>query len=93
MILEVSNVGADDGVQTSSWGRYCVDQSTASIQFVNPDSCGGWPCSCPSALNPSTEWARNHPVNVHYECGAYYFVKDLWSTHYGWMRKGALRPC
>jgi hypothetical protein len=75
-------------------GRYCVDQSYASIQYVNIDSCGGLPCQCPNQLTPHAQFSRNHPVNVHlYGCGPYYFVKDLWSSNYGWMRQDALRPC
>jgi hypothetical protein len=75
-------------------GRYCVDQSCASIQYVNIDSCGGLPCQCPNQLTPHAQFSRNHPVNVHlYGCGPYYFVKDLWSSNYGWMRQDALRPC
>ena len=84
---------APDEVESSSWGRYCVDQSYASIQYVNLGSCGNYPCQCPGSLTPHNTFSRNHPVNVHYECGAYYFVKDLWSSNYGWMRKDALRGC
>lgn len=79
--------------EASSWGRYCVDQSYASIQYVNLGSCGGYPCQCPGSLSPHDTFGRNHPVNVHYQCGPYYFVKDLWSSNYGWMRIDALRGC
>jgi len=92
---EVSDEGTADATGASLQpGRYCVDQSYASIQYVNIDSCGGLPCQCPSELSPDAQFSRNHPVNVHlYGCGPYYFVKDLWSEHYGWMRQDALRPC
>ena len=90
---EAWDPGATDGVQALE-GRYCVDQSYASIQYVNIDSCGGFPCVCPPSLNPDAQFSRGHPVNVHlYGCGAYYFVKDLWSSNYGWMRQDALTPC
>jgi hypothetical protein len=91
---EVFDEAVLDKAQASvGQGRACVDQSYASIQYVNIDSCGGWPCSCPSQLSPHAQFGRGHPVNVKYWCGPYVFVKDLWSTHYGWMREGALRNC
>jgi hypothetical protein len=90
---QASAAEAEEGASLNP-GRYCVDQSYASIQYVNIDSCGGLPCQCPSQLTPHAQFSRNHPVNVHlYGCGPYYFVKDLWSSHYGWMRQDALRPC
>jgi hypothetical protein len=91
--LEVSDLGAPDEVQTSIAGRYCVDQSYASIQYVDLASCGTLPCFCPNELTPHNQFSRNHPVNAHYECGPYFFVKDLWSENYGWMRRDGLRPC
>ncbi len=90
---EVWDKGAGEAPSLNP-GRYCVDQSYASIQYVNINSCGGLPCQCPSQLTPHAQFSRNHPVNVHlYGCGPYYFVKDLWSDNYGWMRQDALRPC
>jgi hypothetical protein len=84
----------DEGQADLEPGRYCVDQSHASIQFVDIASCGGLPCSCPPQLTPHAQFTRNHPVNVKlYGCGPYFFVKDLWSDRYGWMRQDALRPC
>jgi hypothetical protein len=76
-------------VSQSISGRYCIDQSTASVELLgsDPQFLG---CGTPSW---NSQYSRNHPVNVHIDCGTYVIAKDLWGTQYLILRQDALTPC
>lgn len=71
-------------------GRYCVDQSSASVGEYDDDRLF---LTCQAQPIWHGSISRNHPVNVHFDCGTYVRVKDLWSTSSWVMRRDALRPC
>lgn len=71
-------------------GRYCVDQSSASVGSYEPEQLH---LTCQAQPVWRSSISRNHPVNVHHDCGVYVRVKDLWSTSSWVMRRDALRPC
>jgi hypothetical protein len=71
-------------------GRYCVDQSSASVGFYDSDRLF---LTCQAQPIWGGSIGRDHPVNVHDDCGTYVRVKDLWGTSSWVMRRDALRPC
>jgi hypothetical protein len=89
----------DDGVGQSSVsqsisGKYCVDQNTASVARTGDPGEQIFFCNIPAGQVPwSSTFSRNHPVNVHMDCGTYVYVKDIWGPYYYIMRRDALQPC
>ena len=88
---EAAGEPASSSASQSISGRYCVDQNSASVDRLN---CEQVFLSCPVGSPPWDDtFHRDHPVNVHLDCGTYVVAKDLWSCNYLWMRRDALRPC